>query len=209
MPTVDLSACKSDGERNRDLDRADVDRVLAGDLNAFENIVERWQGPLLNMAWRYCRDCGRAEEMAQEAFVRAWRGLPQWRGESSFSTWLFSVAANAYRNELKRVPTATVPMEDIAEPADPAGQEDGILRQRRDETVRRAVLALPVRYREPLVLFYFHEMDISAAARTLGLPEGTVKARLARGRDLLRKRFPQLRDRQTNRMVENLNGTEA
>jgi RNA polymerase sigma-70 factor (ECF subfamily) len=54
------------------------------------------------------------------------------------------------------------------------------------------VLALPTRYREPVVLYYFHEMDVAAASRTMGLPEGTVKARLARGRELLRKRFPHL-----------------
>jgi RNA polymerase sigma-70 factor (ECF subfamily) len=59
------------------------------------------------------------------------------------------------------------------------------------------VLALPTRYREPVVLYYFHEMDVAAAARTMGLPEGTVKARLARGRDLLRKRFPQLNEQST------------
>ena len=56
----------------------------------------------------------------------------------------------------------------------------------------REVLALPVRYREPVVLFYFHEMDVAAAARTMGLPEGTLKARLSRARGLLRRRFPQL-----------------
>ena len=54
------------------------------------------------------------------------------------------------------------------------------------------MLALPQRYREPVVLYYFHEMDVAAASRTMGLPEGTVKARLARGRELLRKRFPHL-----------------
>ena len=56
-------------------DLADVTRVLAGDVQAFEGIVRRWQGPLVNMAWRYCRDRGRAEDLAQEAFLRAWRGL--------------------------------------------------------------------------------------------------------------------------------------
>ena len=58
--------------------------------------------------------------------------------------------------------------------------------------MRRAVLALPVRYREPVVLFYFHEMDVVAAARTMGIPEGTLKARLSRARELLRRRFPRL-----------------
>jgi RNA polymerase sigma-70 factor (ECF subfamily) len=60
--------------------------------------------------------------------------------------------------------------------------------------VRHAVLALPQRYREPVILFYFHEMDVAAAALTMRLPEGTVKARLSRARALLRRRFPQLDD---------------
>ena len=94
--------------RAADADLADVERVLGGDVNAFEGIVRRWQGPLVNMAWRYCRDRGRAEEMAQEALVRAWRGLEQWRREGSFSTWLFALAANVFRSELKRFPTVDV-----------------------------------------------------------------------------------------------------
>lgn len=173
-------------------DLADVTRVLAGDVNAFEGIVRRWQGPLVNMAWRYCRDRGRAEELAQEAFVRAWRGLSTWRRESSFSTWLFALAANVYRNDLKRVPTVNVPMEEVPEPSRPAQQHLHLEEKSRDEQVRRAVLALPRRYREPVVLFYFHEKDVAAAARTIGLPEGTLKARLSRARDLLRRRFPRL-----------------
>ncbi len=173
-------------------DLEDVRRVLAGDVRAFEGIVRRWQGPLVNMAWRYCRDRGRAEELAQEAFLRAWRGLASWRRESSFSTWLFALAANVYRNDLKRVPTVTVPMEDAPEPTGPATQHDELAERYQNESVRRAVLALPLRYREPVVLYYFHEMDVGAAARTLHLPEGTVKARLSRARALLRKRFPHL-----------------
>ena len=173
-------------------DLADVDRVLAGEVEAFEGIVRRWQGPLINMAWRYCRDRGRAEELAQEAFIRAWRGLAQWRRESSFSTWLFALAANVYRSELKRFPVETVTLEAIAEPAGPASQQSELAAQLSSDTVRRAVLALPLRYREPVVLFYFHEMDVAAAALTMHLPEGTLKARLSRARALLRRRFPHL-----------------
>jgi RNA polymerase sigma-70 factor, ECF subfamily len=173
-------------------DLVDVGRVLGGEVEAFEGIVRRWQGPLVNMAWRYCRDRGRAEEMAQEAFLRAWRGLAGWRRESSFSTWLFALAANVFRSELKRFPTVDIPIEEIAEPAGAATQHDSLAKKQSKEAVRRAVLALPTRYREPVALFYFHEMDVAAASRTMGLPEGTVKARLARGRELLRRRFPRL-----------------
>jgi RNA polymerase sigma-70 factor (ECF subfamily) len=174
-------------------DAAAVSRVLSGEVAAFEGIVRRWQGPLVNMAWRYCRDRSRAEEMAQDALIRAWRGLASWRRESRFSTWLFALAANVFRNELKRFPTVTVPLEEIAEPAGAPAQHDSLQKKSEDEAIRRAVLALPLRYREPVVLFYFHEMDVTAAARTLGMPEGTVKARLSRARDLLRRRFPHLR----------------
>jgi len=175
-------------------DLADVDRVLGGEIGAFEGIVRRWQGPLVNMAWRYCRDRGRAEELAQEAFVRAWRGLAQWRREGSFSTWLFALAANVFRSELKRFPTVDLRLEEAPEPSGPAEQFRELAAKQSSEAVRRAVLALPVRYREPVILFYFHEMDVSAAARTIGLPEGTLKARLSRARALLRSRFPHLGD---------------
>jgi RNA polymerase sigma-70 factor, ECF subfamily len=188
--TETREAANSNPVANQDL--ADVDRVLAGDAHAFEGIVRRWQGPLVNMAWRYCRDRSRAEELAQEAFIKAWRGLRTWRREGNFSTWLFALAANVYRSELKRFPALNVGMDEIAEPSAPAAQHSSLAAQLSSETVRRAVLALPMRYREPVVLFYFHEMDVASAARTMNLPEGTLKARLSRGRALLRRRFPQL-----------------
>jgi RNA polymerase sigma-70 factor (ECF subfamily) len=189
-----------------DQDLADVDRVLAGNVQAFEGIVRRWQGPLVNMAWRYCRDRGRAEELAQEAFIRAWRGLGSWRREGSFSTWLFALAANVFRSDLQRFPTVTVPMEEIAEPSAPASQHHTLATRLSSDTVRRAVLALPVRYREPVVLFYFHEMDVSAAAQTMRLPEGTLKARLSRARQLLRRRFPGLESELGSRPSQNTPG---
>jgi RNA polymerase sigma-70 factor (ECF subfamily) len=191
-----------------DADLADVARVLAGDVGAFEGIVRRWQGPIINMAWRYCRDRGRAEELAQEAFVRAWRGLSTWRRESSFSTWLFALAANLFRNDLKRFPAVNLPIDDIAEPSRAADQLNQVEERFRNEVVRRAVLALPKRYREPVVLFYFHDQDVAAAARTMGLPDGTVKARLARARALLRRRFPQLEKEHAD-MAMAITGKEA
>jgi len=84
---------------------------------AFEGIVRRWQGPLINMAWRYCRDRGRAEDLAQEAFLRAWRGLAQWRRESRFSTWLFRAGRQRLPLGTQRFPTVTVPLEAAPEPS--------------------------------------------------------------------------------------------
>ena len=126
-----------------DADLGDVARVLAGDVAAFDGIVRRWQGPLVNMAWRYCRDRGRPRRWRRKRLVRAWRGLAQWRRESSFSTWLFAVAANVFRNDLKRFPTVNLPIEEVAEPSRPATQHRELAERMSNDVVRRAVLALP------------------------------------------------------------------
>lgn len=171
-------------------DQTDVERVLAGRMSAFEGIVQRWQSPLVNLAYRFCHDRGRAEEMAQEAFLRAYRGLGQWRKDAVFSTWLFALATNLYRSELRRIPARTVSLEDVAEPLDARASDGGLEDRDRDFAVRRAVGALPAKYREALILFYFHDMDVTTAARSLGVPEGTLKARLFRGREILRSKLP-------------------
>jgi RNA polymerase sigma-70 factor, ECF subfamily len=170
-------------------DQADVSRVLAGDTGAFEAVVRRWQGPLVNLAYRFCRDRGRAEDMAQEAFLRAYRGLAGWRGEGAFSTWLFALATNVYRSELERIPVRSVPLDEVAPPRDGRAFDGGLEERERDRLLRRAVLALPAKYRDAITLYYFHEQDVGAAARSLGLPEGTLKARLSRGRDMLRAKL--------------------
>ncbi len=173
-------------------DEIDVARVIGGQVSAFEGIVRRWQSPLVNLAYRFCRDRGRAEDMAQEAFLRTYRALPSWRREAAFSTWLFALATNVYRTELRRVPTGMIPLDAVSEPRDPHSAGAALEDDDRDRIVRRAVLALPAKYRDAVVLFYFHGMDIAAAARSLGLPEGTVKIRLSRGREILRDKLPRL-----------------
>jgi RNA polymerase sigma-70 factor (ECF subfamily) len=166
-------------------DVADVDRVLAGDLSAFEGIVRRWQRPLVNLAYRFCRDRSRAEDLAQEAFVLAYRNLKQWRHDAAFSTWLFAVATNHYRSALRRLPIPVVPLDSVAEPrahVETADADTG-------RAVRRAVDTLPAPYREAVTLYYFQEMNVAAAAASLAIPEGTLKARLSRARDLLRRKL--------------------
>lgn len=175
-------------------DLTDVERVLAGDIASFEGIVRRWQGPLVNMAYRFCNDRGRAEEMAQEAFLRVYRSLAGWRRDAAFSTWLFAVAANLYRSELKRIPAGNVALDDVAELMDKRSHSRDFEEYERDKMIRRAVMALPAKYRDAMILYYFHEMDVPSASKSLGLPEGTVKARLFRGREILRSKLPQLVD---------------
>lgn len=103
-----------------------------------------------------------------------------------------SLAANSYRSELRRIPAHMVPLDGIAEPHDPRVPERWLEAEDRNRTVRNAVLALPPKYRDALALFFFHEKDVAATAQCLGLPEGTVKARLSRGREILRTKLPRL-----------------
>jgi RNA polymerase sigma-70 factor, ECF subfamily len=173
-------------------DLSDVEKVLAGDYSAFEGLVRRWQNPLVNLAYRFCGDRGRAEDMAQEAFLRAYRSLGTWRRDAVFSTWLFALATNVYCSELRRIPPRTVPLDDVQEPK--SRPTDHVEDESRNRLIRQAVRTLPAKYREVLVLFYFHDMSVASAARSLSLPEGTVKARLSRGRTMLRRKLLRLLD---------------
>ena len=170
-------------------DEADVDSVLAGNLDAFERIVHRWQRPMVNLAYRFCGDSGRAEEMAQEAFLGAYRGLQGWRKDATFSTWLFALATNLYRSEIRRIPPMTVSLDDIGNLNERRAIGSNPEDRFRENAVRKAVLALPPKYRDAVTLFYFHEMDLPAVAKSLHIPTGTLKARLFRGRELLRAKL--------------------
>ncbi len=166
-------------------DESIVDRVLAGDVDAFEEIVVRWQAPLLNLAYRFSRDRGLAEEMAQEAFLKVFRSLGRWRRDGKFSTWMFSVALNHYRTTLRRRVPLNVDLAEldaVTHAGDLAGEMDAAAN---DDVVRRAVALLPPKYRDAIVVYYFQGQDVAETAATLGLKPGTVKARLHRARKLL------------------------
>lgn len=181
--------------QEEDQDAVDVARVVAGDLSAFEGVVRRWQHRLVNLAWRFCRDRTTAEDMAQDVLVKAFRSLSTFRGESAFSTWLTAIAVNTYRSRLRAEgqPVLSLdPTQLLAAEPDPL---HGLMGRQRAEAVRRAVLTLPQRYREAILLFYFEEKSVAEAARILGVAEGTLKARLHRGRELLRRRCEDLGSR--------------
>jgi RNA polymerase sigma-70 factor (ECF subfamily) len=175
-----------------DQDAAAAARVIAGDPGAFGDIVRRWQHRLVNLAWRFCRHQATAEDMAQEAFLKAYRSLGSFRGESQFSTWLTAVALNTYRSRLHRDRRPWLGRKP-AEPVDTAPSLQNALEQgQRAELVRRAVLTLPARYRDAILMYYFEDLDIAESARVLGIAEGTLKAQLHRARELLRSRCERL-----------------
>lgn len=174
---------------DNDLDLAAVRRVLEGDVSAFEDIVRRWQSALVNLAFRFCRNRQIAEELAQDAFLHIYRQLPKFRGEAAFSTWIFAVSLNLFRSSIRR---KKLPMESIDTLAELAGGQHlqlQIEQREREDLIRRAVAALPQRYRDAVVIYYFREMNLTETAAILGVPEGTAKAWLHRGRELLRRKF--------------------
>ena len=98
---------------------------------------------------------------------------------------------NAAEDEAAVERVRTLSLDEIAEPRDDRASDGVFEYGDQDRALRRAVVALPPKYRDVLILFYFHNMDVSSTARSLALPEGTVKARLSRGRDILRKKLSQ------------------
>jgi len=173
--------------QNEDL--SDVEAVLRGEIDRFEGIVARWEGPLVNLAWRYTRNEALAEEMAQEAFLHCFRKLRQWRRDAEFSTWLFALAINVYRSILRKRRPQIEEETALEVLAGACSTEAELLEDEQNEIVRRAVTYLPETYRDAIIIYHFDEMDLATTASRLGLPEGTVKARLHRGRKLLKERL--------------------
>ena len=178
--------------RQDDQDTADARRVAAGDASAFEGIVLRWQYRLVTLAWRFCRQRAMAEDMAQEVFLKAFRAIGSFRGEAAFSTWLISIALNTYRSRLRAEGQPLVSLDPARYLAAAGGPLRELEEHQSAEALRRAVLTLPERYRDAIITFYFEEKNLAQAARILDVAEGTLKARLHRARELLRRRCASL-----------------
>ena len=125
-----------------------IERIVHGDTAACAAVVGRWQGPSRH---RLCRDRGRAEDMAQEAFLRAFRGLGSWHRDTAFSTWLFALATNVYREEMRRFVPESVPIDENLPAAGSA--EDATNEADRRRIVQTTLQSLPSKYRDPLVIY--------------------------------------------------------
>lgn len=184
---------------------ADEDLARAagrGDLDAFRSLVERHGARVYSMALRLVRDRTEAEDMAQEAFLRIYRGLPGFRGEAAFLTWMTRVSLNTFQRYLKRLPRQEahpVPAEDddlVGEIGGPssgpaADPESRAMAAQEAGRMRRLVADLPSPFREAVVLFYLQDRSVGEAAGMLGVSIGTLKSRLFRGREMLLRRFRQ------------------
>lgn len=157
-----------------------VGAARGGDVAAFEDLVRLYQGHVWRLALHLLHDADLAADATQEAFVRAYRFLPRYRGESRFSTWLFSIARNCALDEgRKATRRRRITDRAEAEPV-PASKEVGVAIE-----VREALAALPAALREPVVMIDMFGISYKEVAAILDLPEGTIKSRVHRAREML------------------------
>lgn len=163
-------------------------RAARGDAEAFRQLVEAYQTPAYRLAARMCGPDS-AEDVTQEAFLAAWRALPEFRGDCRFSTWLYRLVNNAaidcLRREKKHRDTGDV--DDLELPdGGPSPQEQAERSDTRD-AVRRALDRLSPEHRQVLLLRFMQELDYGEIARALDVSEGTVKSRINRAKSKLRE----------------------
>ena len=180
-------------------ERMIIEQAIQGDPNAFEQLVLTHQKAVYNLALRMVGNPEDAQDLDQEAFLKAWRGLKFFQFESSFSTWIYRLTSNTCIDFLRRqkkqklVSTTVLNDDDQAEELllpdpDPLPEEQAILNEQRQSVVQ-AMNELEVEYREILTLRVVQGLSYTEIAEILDLKEGTVKSRLARAREKMRRQL--------------------
>jgi RNA polymerase sigma-70 factor (ECF subfamily) len=157
-----------------------VARARRGDRWAFEQLMDRHQHRLFTLAARTLGSVDDAADAVQEAFIRAWLGLPRFRGGALFSTWLYRIALNAAHDQ--RAKRRTEPLDETREPADP---QDAFLASELSTALQRALDELEDDYRVAVVLYDVLGCSYGEISELTNVPEGTVKSRIFRGRSRL------------------------
>lgn len=178
-----------------------VRRAADGDVAAFERLVGHYHGRVLNFALAFTADRDQAADLAQEAFIKAYRSIGGFRFESSFSTWLFRIVKNAFLDAVKsrqaRERELETPIEDeLGHLQTAALAEEQVMRAEARRDLRRAMKRVPTAYRMVVVLFDVQGLSYDEIAKVLDIPIGTVKSRLKRGRDALREEIFRTRARE-------------
>lgn len=184
----------------RDVDRQLVERAQRGDKRAFELLVDKYQRRLGRLLSRFIRDPSEVEDVMQEAFIKAYRALPAFRGDSAFYTWLYRIGINTAKNYLaamgRRAPTSTELEANEAE-----GHEDGerlrdlntpenlLLSREIADTVNSTIESLPEELRTAIQLREIEGMSYEEIANIMDCPIGTVRSRIFRAREAVAERL--------------------
>ena len=180
----------------RDVDQQLVERAQRGEKRAFELLVAKYQRKLVRLISRIVRDPAEIEDVAQEAFIKAYRALPQFRGESAFYTWLYRIGVNTAKNHLvslgRRAPTSTEKDAEEAETFEDATQlrdintpESVLMSRQVAATVNAAMEKLPEELRTAISLREIEGMSYDEIAELMNCPIGTVRSRIFRAREAI------------------------
>ncbi len=180
----------------REVDHQLVLRVQRGDKRAFELLVVKYQRKVFRLLSRLIRDPAEIEDVAQEAFIKAYRALPNFRGDSAFYTWLYRIAINTAKNYLvaqgRRAPTSTDTEVEDAENMDDGEQlrdvdtpDSMLLSKQVGEAVNRAIERLPEELRTAIVLRELEGLSYEEIAEAMNCPIGTVRSRIFRAREAI------------------------
>ena len=189
----------------REIDQVLVERAQAGDKHAFEILVGKYQRKLGRLLSRFIRDQAEIEDVAQEAFIKAYRALPSFRGDSAFYTWLYRIGINTAKNDLvaqgRRAPTSTEFDADEAEGFEDAGQlrdintPESILQSRQiGDTINAAMADLPEELRSAILLREIEGLSYEEIAEAMSCPIGTVRSRIFRAREAVAAKLRPLLD---------------
>lgn len=181
----------------RQVDQELVIRVQRGDKKAFDLLVLKYQQKIANLISRYIRDPHEVMDVSQEAFIKAYRALPNFRGESAFYTWLYRIAINTAKNYLvamgRRPPADDVDAE-TAEQMDAGAllketgtPENHVLSEEISATVQKAIDDLPEDLRTAIILRELEGMSYEEIANAMSCPVGTVRSRIFRAREAIDK----------------------
>lgn len=189
----------------REVDQILVEKAQGGDKRAFDLLVSKYQRKLGRLLSRYIRDPAEVEDVSQEAFIKAYRALPSFRGDSAFYTWLYRIGINTAKNYLvsqgRRAPTSTEFDSDEAETFEDAGllrdintPESLLLSKQIGQTVNAAMDALPDELRQAIVLREIDGMSYDEIANIMDCPIGTVRSRIFRAREAVAGKLRPLLD---------------
>ena len=191
--------------REREIDQALVERAQGGEKQAFDQLVSKYQRKLGRLLSRFIRDPAEVEDVSQEAFIKAYRALPSFRGDSAFYTWLYRIGINTAKNYLvaqgRRAPTSTEFDSEEAETFESADQlrdintpESLLLSKQIGETVDSAMDALPEELRTAIVLREIEGLSYEEIAEMMNCPIGTVRSRIFRAREAVAVKLRPLLD---------------
>ena len=176
-------------------DNAVVERVRAGDKQAFNLLVARYQYKIQNLVARFIKDPAEQEDVAQEAFIKAYRAIGNFRGDSAFYTWLYRIAVNTAKNHLvgasRKPPAQDVDLDETGTIGTAAGltelnSPEAILQNDQlVQTIRTAIAELPDELREAITLRELDGLSYEDIADVMGCPIGTVRSRIFRARDAI------------------------